>query len=316
MTAKTHLKPTLTVLAVCGTLGLAACGDNGHVLPATQPTPTPTPAPLAINGWVGYGSAAGTGTVWYDSATGDHLQNGTDDCAVKPVALDIRPGDGALMGMSADGKLMTIDPAGACSVVDTGGVGARLAALGEPVIGFAVNPEGVYAVLADDGQFGRVITFKLGDADFKSDVTLWTGVQAAPTLAGGRAFGIDFLDTAGNTNTLIVAARQAVVPGSDECGYTHQLTYLTDGSFQSDTTGGGKSCYSRYNPGNNDIAIANGVMYVHEGNSATSAGYIVNFDPITHVQARYNTDNYVLWLDQANTVNPLNTALAVRFPAN
>ncbi|GAA5787326.1 hypothetical protein [Chitiniphilus shinanonensis] len=318
-----RLKPTLIAVAFFGALGLASCGGGGGdggkptptptTTPTTVPTPTPTPTPPPLAGWISYNAAAGVGTAWYDTDTGAYLQNGTDNCADKPVALDFRPSDGVLMGMAADGKLMTIDETGTCDVVNTGAIGTALAALGQPVIGFAVNPAGVYAVLADDGANGRLITFKEGDAAFKSDTTLWTGATVTPTLTDSRAFGIDFMDT-GDTNRLVVATRKAVIPNSDECGSTHLFVYDADGALVSDTAGG-KSCYSRYNPGNNDIAIANGRLYLREGNNATAAGYVVNFDPITHVQSRYNADNYVLWLDRTSTTNPTNTALAVRFPA-
>ncbi len=279
---------TLIRLALLGTLGLAACGGGGGGggdeipvdptpvdptpvdptpvdPPPVDPTPTPIeagPAPAKV--WIGYSAEPGQGTQMYDAATGLWTAAGNDNCADKPVAMDIYAGgdvetpigDGvtlkikqnALMGMSAGRKLMAIDTVtGTCHQIPLGAL--ETAMNNQAVKGFAVNATGVHAVLLDDGAMGRVVTFKLGDAALASDTTLWTTPYAAPLDTTATAYAIDFkmMDystmtppeaEAAERNKLIVVAHTASVEMSHILTYdgtTGALTGGTAGAMQNGT---------------------------------------------------------------------------------
>ncbi|TJZ76170.1 hypothetical protein [Chitiniphilus eburneus] len=327
MKSNVRLKPILVLLAFCGALGLAACGgdgdsgnigvngNNGGPPPASVSTPVPTPTPPT--GWISYNPAGGT--VWYDTVTGALIRQGSESCVEEPVALDVRPSDGMLMGMSSSGKLMALDTlSGQCNVVDLGDLGTQLAnlALVEPIHGFAVNPDGVYAVLADD-LVGHVLTFKEGDSTFKSSFSL----QRQPLTWVDYAFGIDFMDT-GDTSRLIVVSLKLLdvdtLPGTVEARWgTHMIRYNPDGTYLDDSVGGHAFYYTPDRFTADDIAIANGVLYIREGNatadsgSPPNTGYLAAFDPLTQAPIGEG----VLFLDQGSGTNLSNEALAVRLPA-
>ncbi|TJZ73365.1 hypothetical protein [Chitiniphilus eburneus] len=290
------------VLVHCGS-GVSRTQASAPALPTIRPigqatTPiTPFPTPPA--GWLLHGGAQGSAL--FGTVAGDFVSEGSDACPVLPVALDIRPTDGVLLGMSADRRLLAIAPAqGRCEPLPLGEVGEALARLALPVRGFAVNDDGLFAVLLADGQQGRLVTFKPGDRALRSDLTLWaqTPGQAERHAV---AFGIDFKTS--DSRQLVVLSRR------DARETAHVITYRADGSFAYSAPASALKHGGGVHDG--DIAIVGNALYLRTGHHGAVPGTIEEYDLDSFTWRDYRGGTGALPLADRHVTGP---ALAVRFP--
>ncbi|WP_211243436.1 hypothetical protein [Chitiniphilus eburneus] len=239
--------------------------------PTTVPTPTPTPShPAPANVWVSYSAEPGRGTQMYNVETGVWMGEGLDNCPDKPVAMDVRPADGMLMGMSLNRRLMIIDTvSGLCQNIPLGPL--ETAMNSQDVRGFAVNAAGVHAVLLDDGGYGRLVTFKLSSTGLETDLTLWTtSVTAVDNTS--IAYAIDFKTGDGastpqiENNKLIILTRASTGQPLDR---SHVLIFDSDGRKTAEERGWYVSGAGAL-PHTGDIVV----QYLHDPQSGTNGDQI------------------------------------------
>ncbi|GAA5787325.1 hypothetical protein [Chitiniphilus shinanonensis] len=299
------LTTLLIPLAMVGVLVHCGSGPSSALAPAApairpigQATGPATPFPTPPSGWLLHG---GQGSALFGAVAGDFIGRGSDACPAAPVALDIRPADGVLLGMTADHTLLAIAPAqGRCEPQPLGPVGEALDQLGLPVRGFAVNDDGLFAVLLDDGEQGRLVTFKPGDRALRSDLTLWAQTPGQ-IERHAVAFGIDF--KTGDSRQLVVLSRR------DARETAHVVTYRADGSFAYSAPtsvlkhGGGLH--------DGDIAIVGNALYLRTGHHGEVPGTIEEYALDDFTLRDYRGGTGSLPLAARHDTGP---ALAVRFP--
>ncbi|WP_211214758.1 hypothetical protein [Chitiniphilus shinanonensis] len=199
------------------------------VTPTPVPTPTPTPG-ANPSGFFLYGSGGGSGLQQYtwvdDGITTSQFYDwpagrSIDQCTAKPVATDIRPSDGVLVGIDANRNLMEINRVtGACTPLPNLAAAAPYLTTGD-VRGFAISDNGTYAVLLYHVGIPtlvhlRIVRFKPDQAAIISTHELWdfgTDATTAPPPAGINAsdpvVAIDFAPASAPEEILTTAINRS-----------------------------------------------------------------------------------------------------------